>query len=335
MASRRLNLSGVQVSAGLLATLTGAVAASYLGVGGTLIGAAIGSLASTVGGEIYRHYLGRTHERLRGAVDVHRYRTARSAVGRQADPTVALNRRGVTSRRPDDEDAVETQVFQVPRPGAAAHGAATAPNSTSPSDSIHDAPTEIFAAADGRSPTGPAATPTAASAAAGSTAEVGAAAGSTAAGSTAEVGAAGGGAAGGGAAGGGAANGSAANGSDGKKKRPRWLVLAAVAAGTFLIAVAVITVFELSVGKTLSATVRGQSGSGTTVTGVLGGRTAKPTPPVAKQTASATPSATTGSPSSPASVVPTSSAAVGTTPSPTITVTPGDPINPASPTPSS
>ena len=315
MASRRLNLSGVQVSAGLLATLTGAVAASYLGVGGTLIGAAIGSLASTVGGEIYRHYLGRTHERLRGAVDVHRYRTARSAVGRQADPTVALNRRGVTSRRPDDEDAVETQVFQVPRPGDAAHGAATAPNSTSPSDSIHDAPTEIFAAADGRSPTGPAATPTAASAAAGSTAEVGAA--------------------GGGAAGGGAANGSAANGSDGKKKRPRWLVLAAVAAGTFLIAVAVITVFELSVGKTLSATVRGQSGSGTTVTGVLGGRTAKPTPPVAKQTASATPSATTGSPSSPASVVPTSSAAVGTTPSPTITVTPGDPINPASPTPSS
>jgi hypothetical protein len=320
MASRRLNLSGVQVSAGLLATLTGAVAASYLGVGGTLIGAAIGSLASTVGGEVYRHYLGRTHERLRGAVNVHRYRTARSAVGRQVDPTVALNRLGVTSRRPDDEDAVETQVFQVPRPGDAAHGAAAAPNSTSPSDSIHDAPTEIFAAADGRSQTGPAATPTAASVAAGSTAEVGAAEG---------------GAAEGGAAGGGAAEGGAANGSDGTKntkKRQRWLVLAAVAAGTFLIAVAVITVFELSVGKTLSATVRGQSGSGTTVTGVLGGRTAKPTPPAAKQTASATPS-TTGSPSSTASVVPTSSAAVGTTPSPTIAVTPGDPAS--TPTPSS
>jgi hypothetical protein len=317
-ASRRLNLSGIQVSAGLLATLTGAVAASYLGVGGTLIGAAIGSLASTVGGEIYRHYLGRTHERLRGAVDVHRYRTARSTIGGQADPTVAQNRLGVTSHRPDDQDATETQVLHVPRPGDAGHEAVTAPRTTSANDPIDDSPTETFAAADGRPQTGPAAAPTTAAGAA--------------AGSIAEVGAAEGGAANGGAANGGAANGGAANGGDGRKKRPRWLVLAVIAAGTFIIALAVITVFELSVGKTLSATVRGQSGSGTTLGGVMGGQTAKPTPTVAKPTA--TPSATTPAPSSTASVLPTSSGSASPAPAPSVSVTPGDPLDPA-PTPSS
>jgi hypothetical protein len=265
MAARRVNLSGVQVSAGVLATLTGAVAASYLGVGGTLVGAAIGSLASTVGGEIYRHYLERTHDRLRGAVDVRRYRAARGTVVGRADPTVAQNRLGVTSRRQDEQDAVETQVLQVPRPGEAAHRAVTASRSTSPNDP---------------------------------------------------------------------ADGGAADGGEGKKARPRWLVLAAVAAGTFLIALAVITVFELSVGKTLSAAVRGQPGSGTTVGGVMGGRTAKPTPPVVKPTATATPSATP-SPSSTASVVPSSAASGSPTPSPAVSVTPGGPIDPApTPTPS-
>jgi hypothetical protein len=323
MAARRVNLNGVQVSAGLLSTLTGAVAASYLGVGGTLIGAAIGSLASTVGGEVYRHYLERTHDQLRGAIDVRRYRSARSTVVGQANPTVAQNRLGVTSRRQDDQDAVETQVLHVPRPGDAAHGAVTPPRTIGPND-----PTETFAAVDGRPQTGPAAAPTsAAGAAAGSTAEVSAAndgAANGGAGSTAEVGAADGGV-----ANGGAAERGAANGSDGKK-RPRWLVLAAVAVGTFLIAVAVITVFELSVGKTLSATVRGQSGSGTTVGGVVGGRTAKPTPPVVKQTATPSATPTTPSPSSTASVVPSSIASVGATPSPATSVTPGGPNNLAS-----
>ena len=67
---RGLNLSGTQVIASVLATLTGAIAASYLGVGGTLVGAAVGSISSTMGTEIYKHYLQRSQERLRTAGQV-------------------------------------------------------------------------------------------------------------------------------------------------------------------------------------------------------------------------------------------------------------------------
>jgi hypothetical protein len=149
MASRGFNLSAIQVSAGILATLTGAIAASFLGVGGTLVGAAVGSIASTVGGEVYKHYLERTHERLRGAVDVRRYRTARGTVVGTVDPAVAQNRLGVTSRRQeDDADAAETQVLQVPRPGAPGQGAVTTSRTTSPNDPMSNSPTETFAAAN-------------------------------------------------------------------------------------------------------------------------------------------------------------------------------------------
>lgn len=158
MASRGFNLSAIQVSAGILATLTGAIAASFLGVGGTLVGAAVGSIASTVGGEVYKHYLERTHERLRGAVNVRRYRTARSTVG-TVDPAVAQNRLGVTSRRQeDDADAAETQVLQVPPPGAPGQGAVTTPRTTSPNDPMGNSPTETFAAGNGQPQARPAGT---------------------------------------------------------------------------------------------------------------------------------------------------------------------------------
>jgi len=71
MSGRRgLNLSGAQIIASVLATLTAAVAASFLGVAGTLVGAAIGSLVSTMGTEIYKHYLQRSEERLKSAGQV-------------------------------------------------------------------------------------------------------------------------------------------------------------------------------------------------------------------------------------------------------------------------
>ena len=73
-----LQLSPVQIIAALLATLTGAILASYLGVGGTLVGAAVGSIASTTGTEVYRHYLRRSQERLKAAGEVLRQRQADS-----------------------------------------------------------------------------------------------------------------------------------------------------------------------------------------------------------------------------------------------------------------
>jgi hypothetical protein len=62
---KRVNLSAIQVIAGSMAAVTSALAASYLGPGGTLVGAAGGSAIATVGGAVYAHYLDRTRHRLK------------------------------------------------------------------------------------------------------------------------------------------------------------------------------------------------------------------------------------------------------------------------------
>ncbi len=51
----RFGLSGAQVAGSALAATTSAVAASGLGVAGTLLGAALGSVVITVGGAVYAH----------------------------------------------------------------------------------------------------------------------------------------------------------------------------------------------------------------------------------------------------------------------------------------
>jgi hypothetical protein len=82
MSGRRgLNLSAAQVIAGVLATLSAAVAASFLGVAGTLVGAAVASVVSTMGTEIYKHYLQRSEERLRSAGQVLYHSAARTGTG--------------------------------------------------------------------------------------------------------------------------------------------------------------------------------------------------------------------------------------------------------------
>jgi len=86
---RRIQLSGSQVIASVLATLTGAIAASYLGIGGTLVGAAVGSIASTMGTEIYKHYLLRSQERLRSAGQVLYHSAARTRTGNTMSQTGA------------------------------------------------------------------------------------------------------------------------------------------------------------------------------------------------------------------------------------------------------
>ena len=82
MSGRRgLNLSAAQVIASVLATLSASVAASFLGVAGTLLGAALGSVVSTMGTEIYKHYLQRSEERLRSAGQVLYHSAARTGTG--------------------------------------------------------------------------------------------------------------------------------------------------------------------------------------------------------------------------------------------------------------
>jgi hypothetical protein len=61
----RLSLSATQIVASVLAAVSASVAASYFGIAGTMIGAALGSVISVVGGAIYAHSIHKTRQRLR------------------------------------------------------------------------------------------------------------------------------------------------------------------------------------------------------------------------------------------------------------------------------
>jgi hypothetical protein len=72
----RLQLSAAQVLASALAAITATIAGSFLGVNGTVIGAAVASVLTVTANAIYAHSLRRTGERVRTAAPVARVRTA-------------------------------------------------------------------------------------------------------------------------------------------------------------------------------------------------------------------------------------------------------------------
>jgi hypothetical protein len=61
----RFDLSATQLIATALAAITATVAASYLGVSGTVIGAALASVVSAIGNAVYGHSLRSTRDRVR------------------------------------------------------------------------------------------------------------------------------------------------------------------------------------------------------------------------------------------------------------------------------
>ena len=78
----KLEISWVQVSAGALAAVSSAVLLSTVGVAGTIIGAALGSLAATVGSTVYSHYLAVSRDRVAAAAAARSHvRRARGDVG--------------------------------------------------------------------------------------------------------------------------------------------------------------------------------------------------------------------------------------------------------------
>ncbi|GAA2695911.1 hypothetical protein [Actinoplanes palleronii] len=92
--------SGIDIPktiAGTLAAVSAAVVGSFLGVAGTLIGAAVASLISSVGTEIYHRYLERGTKKLQTA-----FVTAPAAVG---TPEVAA-----APQPPSDEPAPARQI---------------------------------------------------------------------------------------------------------------------------------------------------------------------------------------------------------------------------------
>jgi hypothetical protein len=62
------DLSATQIAGTGLAATTATIAASFLGVAGTVIGAALASVLTAIGSAVYTQSLRRTHERVRDAV---------------------------------------------------------------------------------------------------------------------------------------------------------------------------------------------------------------------------------------------------------------------------
>lgn len=67
---QRIDINWVQTVSAPLAAVTSAVLLSTVGVAGTIVGAALGSLAYTLGSSIYSHYIGATKERVAQAQKV-------------------------------------------------------------------------------------------------------------------------------------------------------------------------------------------------------------------------------------------------------------------------
>jgi hypothetical protein len=284
----RLELNTVQLSASVLAAVTGAVLTSYLGVGGTIIGTAVGSLATTSGFAIYQHYLGRTKERINhvapvivehartwtppvgylpaghaahptrpGHVGGHLGGQRGRAVGPEANGTARPSANGSSPAgavRPEDQQTQPMHALAPTRLDLRPAGQEAGPP-TQPAGQGAGPPTHP-AGQDAGPPTQPA----------------GEGAGPLTQPAASQPGWA----------------------------RRRWLTLALTSAAVFLVAIAAITVFEFATGKPLAATVHGQKGTGTTLGGGQTGTTNGPSTRQPTQTTSPTPGATqpsTGQPS--------------------------------------
>jgi hypothetical protein len=303
-----LQLSPVQIIAALLATLTGAILASYLGVGGTLLGAAVGSIASTTGTEIYRHYLRRSQERLKAAGEVLRHR--------QADPGQHAQHAAGQSPGGARLGDAATETLAASR---AAHGTvAGRANGRGPDRSPDATETQIIPAVPGAS---------AWQRRAGAAGPTGQAAGEHTAGehATGELSA-------GTATDGSSGSSGSSGGSSGpwwrNISRRQWLIYGGVTLSVFLVGMVVITIIELSAGKPLDAAVWGKHSTGTSVGNLVGGSGHKQPAPHTSSTPSSGSSGSTA-PSSPAATPsgtsPTPSTSGSSAPSsgPSATPTPG------------
>lgn len=294
MDGRRIDISATQVIASVLAAVTGAVAASFLGVAGTVIGAALMSVASTAVAGIYKHGLARSKERLQAAADSGRitplvgggavaaFRGRQRATGQHQthddqtrDNQTRDDQRTVASahvpgeRRVTGPDAVPTEVIPV------AGTSSPAEFQTRPwheADQFATQPRDPVTSNGG--PAGPAGRVTATYGPADDPAPADGGPASAGGGSHTRQG-------------------------SGAGRRPRPLVLAGLALGIFLLVMAGVTVFEAVAGKPLDALVGGKSGSGTTIGSIVGGNShtasrTKPGSPAVTPHATPTPGASTG-----------------------------------------
>jgi hypothetical protein len=281
MEGRRIEMSATQVMASMLAAVTGAVAASDLGIAGTVIGAAVMSVASTAGAAVYKHYIGRSGERLRAAAEA--ARIAPLVGGNAAwvghEHTTQAGRhplRGSGDRGPPGEreaqetDAEQTQLLPtIGFPRRSWHGADRANGFDERVRWRDDEATRTIGTRPGGGGAGGPATVTLGAIHYGGPGENGA---------TENMGARyghPGDGEGDGHGGPDRPDGPHGPGGQGQRRR-RPLLLAGIAAGAFLLAMGGITIVEAASGKPLDALLWGKHGSGTTVQNIVTGHSGRP-----------------------------------------------------------
>jgi hypothetical protein len=339
MSGRRIELSATQVIASMLAAVTGAILASYTGIAGTVIGVAVMSVISTAGAAVYKHYLGRSKERLRSAAVIivpranlngsagHR---ARQAASVSAGATARSARAGAEPAR-EVAGAVGTARLSA---GAAEAAARRLGRRAFSPDHVA---TEEFPAISGRENTHPHDLPPATAAGlTGVTAnltDITARLSGAGDAGRAEITDRAHGNTGDGRAG--QSTGSLAPAASASSRgRLRWPAMAAAALGIFVFTLGGITAFEVAAGKPLEALIWGRSGGGTTVGDFTG---AQHTGPAARaRPHPATPAGKpTGKPAPTPSVSPSPSRSPSPSPSPTASPSPSPSPSPtSSPSPS-
>ena len=332
-----IELNTVQIVASMGAAVTGAILTSYLGNGGTIVGTAVGAGASTAGFAIYKHYLVRTKEVVMTPVVEHarqwgpgasthpssNHSSGTHPSSKQAGPGAPSpsDPAGRTATSPDRAAGRGAGTYGAYRGGRAAGASADQPQ-----------PRNAWDPGPGYPPGDP------------RTREVGQADteiarpfGTVRMGSTGPEGP--GGPDGAGGPGGpgsvgepGVPNGPGTHGKPdggargtggGPRGRPRWVVTTASAAAVFLIAMLVITLMELGVGKSVASLLWGHGpASGTTLGDATRGNSSRTSPTVTPTdihtpTQSATPGGVAPSPTSSATTAPTPSSVppVSTAPS--------------------
>ncbi|MFF9649339.1 hypothetical protein [Streptomyces sp. NPDC014622] len=111
---KRIDLSLPQVAGSAVAAVAAAVAASQLGVYGTILGAGVMSVVATCGGSVFQHFFRRTGEQIREAT-VQAKHQGREAAGRNRSAGDARASRGERRSSPEPgHDGVEDATTVLP-----------------------------------------------------------------------------------------------------------------------------------------------------------------------------------------------------------------------------
>jgi hypothetical protein len=309
----KIELNTVQVVSSMAAAVTGAVLTSYLGDGGTILGTAVGSGASTAGFAVYKHYLSRTQEKVAPVIVEHARQW--TPTGTMADDPHQIRHDGPTRADATPADVTRADLSRADltradlSPGSLTQAdweqaRQTAPGWAQPTQAepgYGADPTrqDLRQPGYGAEPTRQDAAPTPTHY---GTVRMGD--------GTLVNGGPGSGGPGGPDSGGPDSGGGAGDGRHSKPgrsrnflaDRPRWLVPVASAAAVFIVVLLAITFFELGTGKPISASVWNRHQAGTTLGGSHSTTTKPSITPTSTQSATAPSSvgATGGAQSSPA-----------------------------------